>query len=105
MVTGHRHVKRPSVFKSLRWCGTLLGEGKLIIFLLYSLSSGLAAVQDISGPVILMAPSSLLFHERWPITLDTEINVLSIDCKHINRKNHQSRGEIEHLLGLAWSMH
>lgn len=51
--------------------------------------------------MVLMAPFSLLFHERWPITLNKEMNVLSLNYKHTNRKNHQSLGEIEAIAGFG----
>lgn len=40
-------------------------------------------------------------YERWPITLNQEMNVLSLNCKHSNRKNRQSWGEIEEAAGFG----
>lgn len=48
-----------------------------------------------------MAPFISLFYERWPITLNKEMNVSSLNCKHIKKKNNQSWREIEAAAGFA----
>lgn len=47
-----------------------------------------------------MAPFSLLSYKRWPITLKKMI-ILSLNCKHSNRKKHQPRGKIEAAAGFG----
>lgn len=75
------------------------------LFFFCGLSNGLATIQDTPSSTFLMAPFSLLFHERWPIPWTQKWMFYHLIANIAIERTITHGGKLRQLLGLAWSMH